>query len=428
MTKYVPQHLVARSGRAESTRASVSALRSGRGAVTVTTAATLPLGAAAFMAAPALAAPENAPIAPSEKPVLSFNSTGESVVEVQSLIALVRDGYYGPVTTSAVKHFQQANNLTVDGVVGPKTWQALENASTEAHARPGSPDAILQLNDEGTDVRALQRALNVEADGIFGAKTEAAVRAFQTDHDLEVDGIVGPKTGTALVLAGSQAKQDEAAKKQAAAEVAKDKQVEKDAKSSAKETATSRAAERKSSDSKPAAAKKPVAVTKATTTSTKPATPAVVHPNAMYELPFLAGQSWLISQGPYGAASHHKVNDKHAVDFATPVGTPIVSSADGVVQRAVYDRTGGKTLLIRDASGYCMEYAHLNSFNVVPGQRVSQGQLIATSGATGEGITGPHLHWGIVDCSSYTSITIPDTKERGTSYIAGTLAVSRNGL
>ena len=56
----------------------------------------------------------------------------------------------------------------------------------------------------GEDVRALQVDLNRlgyacgEVDGIFGPKTNTAVRAFQRDHGLEVDGVVGEKTRAAL--------------------------------------------------------------------------------------------------------------------------------------------------------------------------------------------------------------------------------------
>ena len=59
----------------------------------------------------------------------------------------------------------------------------------------------------GEDVRALQIDLKAlgyacgTADGIFGAKTSAAVVAFQRDHGLEVDGIVGKKTRAALMEA-----------------------------------------------------------------------------------------------------------------------------------------------------------------------------------------------------------------------------------
>ena len=62
----------------------------------------------------------------------------------------------------------------------------------------------LKNGSKGTDVKTLQEALNkaggygLATDGIFGAKTEAAVRDFQKKNKLGVDGIVGPQTWTAL--------------------------------------------------------------------------------------------------------------------------------------------------------------------------------------------------------------------------------------
>jgi cell wall-associated NlpC family hydrolase len=47
-------------------------------------------------------------------------------------------------------------------------------------------------------VAAIQRALGISADGIFGPQTKAAVKAFQARNGLEVDGIVGPMTRGAL--------------------------------------------------------------------------------------------------------------------------------------------------------------------------------------------------------------------------------------
>jgi lysozyme family protein len=52
----------------------------------------------------------------------------------------------------------------------------------------------------GADVAALQRALGITADGIYGPKTRRAVRAFQRAHGLVVDGIAGPRTLAALGL------------------------------------------------------------------------------------------------------------------------------------------------------------------------------------------------------------------------------------
>jgi cell wall-associated NlpC family hydrolase len=63
---------------------------------------------------------------------------------------------------------------------------------------------LLQKGDRGEEVRRMQRRLQMHgfdpgpADGIFGSRTDAAVRAFQKAKRLEVDGIVGPKTSQAL--------------------------------------------------------------------------------------------------------------------------------------------------------------------------------------------------------------------------------------
>jgi peptidoglycan hydrolase-like protein with peptidoglycan-binding domain len=68
---------------------------------------------------------------------------------------------------------------------------------------------FLELNDLGEKVRWVQRRLQLHgfdpgpADGVFGSRTEAAVREFQTARELEVDGVVGPETKRALRAAPS---------------------------------------------------------------------------------------------------------------------------------------------------------------------------------------------------------------------------------
>lgn len=56
----------------------------------------------------------------------------------------------------------------------------------------------LKKGSRGQEVKILQKALNLLADGIFGPLTEEGVKAFQQSKGLVVDGIVGPKTWAAL--------------------------------------------------------------------------------------------------------------------------------------------------------------------------------------------------------------------------------------
>ncbi|SEU04063.1 LysM domain-containing protein [Salinibacillus kushneri] len=56
------------------------------------------------------------------------------------------------------------------------------------------PGHLIKRGSEGKDVKRIQRAVGVKADGIYGPKTEAAVKDYQKRHGLKVDGIVGPET------------------------------------------------------------------------------------------------------------------------------------------------------------------------------------------------------------------------------------------
>lgn len=98
----------------------------------------------------------------------------------------------------AVRHFQQDRGATADGLVGPITWQLLD----EARWRLG--DRVLTYSVShlvcGDDVAALQRRLldlgfdSGREDGIFGHQTAAALTSFQRESGLVADGVCGPST------------------------------------------------------------------------------------------------------------------------------------------------------------------------------------------------------------------------------------------
>ncbi|HEX4748341.1 MAG TPA: M23 family metallopeptidase [Bryobacteraceae bacterium] len=82
------------------------------------------------------------------------------------------------------------------------------------------------------------------------------------------------------------------------------------------------------------------------------------------------------------------------IDLAAPRGTPVQSTADGVIATVGWSGGYGRLLVVDHGNGVETYYAHLSRFLVLPGQEVSRGQVIALSGGTGHS-TGPHLHYEV---------------------------------
>ena len=86
----------------------------------------------------------------------------------------------------------------------------------------------------------------------------------------------------------------------------------------------------------------------------------------------------------------YKVRPHKGTDFAAPVGTPILATADGTVLKA--ERRGGNGIYVklRHNATYETQYLHMKKLNVKRGQKVKQGQVIGWVGMTGN-TSGPHV-------------------------------------
>ena len=80
------------------------------------------------------------------------------------------------------------------------------------------------------------------------------------------------------------------------------------------------------------------------------------------------------------------------VDYAAPVGTPVISVADGVVAESGFQGAYGNKVVIQHNANQSTAYAHLSRISVRKGQTVKQGDIVGAVGSTGLS-TGPHLHF-----------------------------------
>ena len=165
---------------------------------------------------------------------LRLGDTGLNVETVRFYLAFL--GYFLPqvppipitdtfdeAMLDAVYAFQSAYGLTVDGVVGRNTWNALQNvyeqtlytlpADYQEFAREVYPGRFLVLGDTGPEVTLLQTRLNqmaardstlptVAVDGVYGQETARAVRAVQRSLGYSATGAVGPVLWSYIITQG----------------------------------------------------------------------------------------------------------------------------------------------------------------------------------------------------------------------------------
>lgn len=93
----------------------------------------------------------------------------------------------------------------------------------------------------------------------------------------------------------------------------------------------------------------------------------------------------------FGASSNIRVSSHTGLDIATSTGTPVSAAASGTVTFSGWKGSYGNMIVITHGNGVQTYYGHCSKLYASTGQTVSQGQVIAAVGSTGNS-TGPHLH------------------------------------
>ena len=162
--------------------------------------------------------PSTSPVAPTFR--IQFGHEGPAVTQLQQKLWDLKyfagpvDSKFGYSTLSAVRAFQQANGLKVDGIVGNATWAKLNDASAVPKPsvlptpKPGDTTRV-EYGQTNNLVKQVQEKLTAlgyyegAIDSTFGYSTYMAVRDFQKVNSLQVDGIVGSITWHKLMGASA---------------------------------------------------------------------------------------------------------------------------------------------------------------------------------------------------------------------------------
>lgn len=285
-----------------------------------------------------------------ESPVPSGNlARGDRGSEVKKLQDLLVDlghmtreqvatgpGIFGPRTEAAVSEFQRANGLAVTGRLDEATRAAL-GAIVSGVRRGARGPLVAALQQRLVELGYMTQAEVRTGPGIFGPRTEAALKRFQAESGITQTGIFGVMTYRALQKAESGRTE------------------------------------------------------RVVPGQTVPAGGGSSLPHGRPVSGRITSGFGLRSDPMSGNIKSHK-----GIDIGAPIGTPVRTTGNG---RIIYANEGnnggfGKLVIVDHGNGYHTYYAHLSRINVREGQRVSDGQVIGAVGSTGRS-TGPHLHYEI---------------------------------
>lgn len=146
-------------------------------------------------AAVAVSAHSTTTVAAAEQSSLSRGATGSQVRALQQTLGVLADGVFGVQTERALRRWQQSRALPASGVVDPRTRQALQLRAQRITSQATPADVL----------RSLQRALGVTVDGILGPQSRQALRRFEASRGLPADGVPDPAVLQALNVQNEKA-------------------------------------------------------------------------------------------------------------------------------------------------------------------------------------------------------------------------------
>ena len=145
------------------------------------------------------------PLTASGYPLLKRGDTHKDVMLAQGVLGLAKDGQFGPTTETTLASWQSRQGVAVTKQLDDATWTRMillglvpaRNDSTSPLS--AFVNTVVQRGSRGSAVVALQKALNITADGSFGPGTETKVKTFQSSKSISPTGIVAKSTWLALM-------------------------------------------------------------------------------------------------------------------------------------------------------------------------------------------------------------------------------------